>query len=180
MKRALQIGGIEYATKNIESVVLHFLYLTSVERLFQYFFSLSFIYRSELPLSMEQWHTIHVSRTARLAVLKVSVFCDIILNVYWIDSVFVQNQHNTTLAIISLWISFVMFLKTTLYHNQTHSYFQFENHNYMNREEFLSQLYANSLNISLDELIRMKSISKWIHFEFSGVVAIFQLFQSPL
>lgn len=43
MKRALQIGGIEYATKNIESVVLHFLYLTSVERLFQYFFlSLSF------------------------------------------------------------------------------------------------------------------------------------------
>lgn len=82
MKRALQIGGIEYATKNIESVVLHFLYLTSVERLFQYFFSLSFIYRSELPLSMEQWHTIHVSRTARLAVLKVSVYCDIILNVY--------------------------------------------------------------------------------------------------
>lgn len=163
MKRALQIGGIEYATKNIESVVLHFLYLTSVERLFQYFFSLSFIYRSELPLSMEQWHTIHVSRTARLAVLKVSVFCDIILNVYWIDSVFVQNQHNTTLAIISLWISFVMFLKTTLYHNQTHSYFQFENHNYYEQRRIPFSALRNFI----------KHFTRWIdknekHFEMNS------------
>lgn len=30
------------------------------------------IYRSEFPLQLGQWHTIRVSRTARLAVLRVS------------------------------------------------------------------------------------------------------------
>lgn len=31
-----------------------------------------FFCRSEKPLTMEQWHIIHISRTARLAVMKVS------------------------------------------------------------------------------------------------------------
>lgn len=72
-----------------------------------------------------------------------------------------------------------MLSKTTLYLKQTHSYVEFENHNYMNKVEFPSQLYAISLNSLLDELIRMKNISKWINFKFSAVVAIFQLFPSP-
>lgn len=35
--------------------------------------------RSEMPLSMEQWHIIRISRTARLAVVKVSILTVIVI-----------------------------------------------------------------------------------------------------
>lgn len=41
-------------------------------------------YRSETPLSMEQWHTIRISRTARLAVMKVSILTTIVIVWLWL------------------------------------------------------------------------------------------------
>lgn len=44
------------------------------------------LYRSEFPISLGQWHTVKISRTARLAVMKVDKYPEVMIvspNGFW-------------------------------------------------------------------------------------------------